>query len=630
MRGLLSTRLIAWIGAPMTLLFAAVIWLASQRSAQKVLDQTEEIAREKTRRYAGEIDNRLARASRIPMMHARAFEAGVFSSEEQVNAYLRSVVAANLDIYGSCLAFEPDAFGPNRPFFAPYGYWKPDGTLEFVQIGNAEYNHFRWPWYTLPKAAGRMIWTEPYFDDGGGNILMTTCSVPFNRDGKFWGVATIDISLDRLTRETARFKLGSRGYAFIVSQQGRYIAHPDPTKIMQGSIQDANSGLAAKMLGGEGGFVEMADPWRGEAAWIAFEPIQSSGFSLALVYPRSAALRDAYTLRNELIGLGVFGMLALGAVLVLSARSISRPLVSLAEAANEVASGNFACKIDPAGATDEVRNLAFAFNKMTRDLQRQMEEVRYTTTLKERLEGELAGARHIQMSLLPRQFPEEPSFTMHAIVRPAREVGGDFYDFYRLDVDRLVFLIGDVSGKGIPAALFMAVTKTLLKATAVGNLSTPEIVTRVNNELCAEADAGMFVTLLYALLNTATGEVELCNAGHLAPIIAHANGEIASVSTPAGTALGLMRGMEYASARIRLSPGDTLFTYTDGVTEALDRNREFYSTQRLVHVLRDVHTLPVERVTLGVVQDVHAFSADQEQSDDISVLAVRWNGPNLN
>jgi sigma-B regulation protein RsbU (phosphoserine phosphatase) len=450
--------------------------------------------------------------------------------------------------------------------------------------------------------------------------------VPFYRAGQFWGVATIDMALERLTQETARFKLGTGGYAFIVSQQGHFIAHPDAAKIMHGTIQEENPELAALMMAGGSGFVPTTDPRNKQAAWIAYEPVKSSGFSLGLVYPTAAVMGEAFALRRELIALGAVAVIALFVALIVISRSISRPVAALAAAAREVAAGNFDQKIDATGATDEVRNLARAFTRMTRDLQMRMQELRYTTTLKERLEGELAGARAIQMALLSQDFPATPEFEIHAVVRPAREIGGDFYDFYRLDEDRYVFLIADVSGKGIPAALFMAVTKTLLKASSSGELSPGEIVARVNNGLCAETDTGMFVTLLYALLNTATGEIEFCNAGHLPPFLVRENGDVSPLDAPNCAALGLLRDLEYGTARTHLAPGDTLFLFTDGVTEALDGRREFYSPQRLQIVLRDVHGLPVSRITRGVVQDVRSFSGEHGQSDDISVLALRWHG----
>jgi sigma-B regulation protein RsbU (phosphoserine phosphatase) len=340
-------------------------------------------------------------------------------------------------------------------------------------------------------------------------------------------------------------------------------------------------------------------------------------------------MAQAFDLQKELGAVGLIGVAGLLVAVAFIARSISRPIAVLAQAAQDVAAGHFDQRLDASGTTDEVRRLTFAFNKMTRDLQMRMQELRYTTTLKERLEGELTAARNIQMSLLRKTFPAFPERTeldIHAVVRPAREVGGDFYDFYFVDEDRLCVVLGDVSGKGIPAALFMAVTKTLLKANSSAVLSAGEIVGNVNHELSGEGDTGMFVTLLYALLNTATGEVELANAGHHPPFHVQANGSIAALTGRSGVALGLVPGLEYPLNRVQLQPGDALFFYTDGVTEALSAGREFYSTDRLQGLLGNVHGEPADEINRAVVQDVRTFTAEREQSDDISVLTLRWLG----
>ena len=234
------------------------------------------------------------------------------------------------------------------------------------------------------------------------------------------------------------------------------------------------------------------------------------------------------------------------------------------------------------------------------------------------------------MSLLPKifpAFPDRPEFDVHAMVRPAREVGGDFYDFFFIGPDKLCVLIGDVAGKGVPAAIFMAVSKALIKATAQGEALLTRVLGRVNDELCEEADAGMFVTLLLAVLDTSTGEIEYCNCGHLSPFLLRGDGSVAPLDGGHAPALALAKGLEFTTSKHRLVPTDTLFFFTDGVTEALSKSRDFYTSRRLQIVLRDVYALPVQRITRAVVQDVRAFSADQEQTDDISVLALRWVGP---
>jgi sigma-B regulation protein RsbU (phosphoserine phosphatase) len=629
MKATLARRLVIWVGAPAALLFAAILWFSSQRSVRHVVAETESRAREMARYQAERINGRLAEAAKISAMHARVMETGAFTTKEQLEGYIREVVDKNPDIYGSCIVFRPYGFDPALYGYGPYFYRSEKG-VEFVQLADPDYNYFQWAWYRDPRDAGEGIWTEPYFDDGGGGVLMTTRSVPFRRDDVFWGVATIDIALTQFMAETGKIAAGRTGYAFIISQSGRFLAFPDASKVMKATLQDTHPELAASMRSGKAGFHRMKEPLRDEEAWIAFAPIDAGGLALAIVYPKSEVLGEAFNLQREQLALGVVGLLALFAALVFVARSVSRPITDLARAAQAVAEGNLEQRLEVNAPIEEVRNLTFAFNKMTRDLQMRMQELRYTTTVKERIEGELSAARSIQMSLIPKRFPafpERPEIELHALVKPAREVGGDFYDFHLVEGDWMCFFIGDVSGKGVPAALFMAVTKTLLKASSSKPGATGEMLAKVNNELCAQTDSGMFVSLIYALLDLRTGALELGNAGHPSPFILGRDGVVTPMDTRRNVALGAIGQLDYHITHSRLSPGDALFLYTDGVTEALNRADQFYTPARLQIVLKDIGTLPVEKMTRGVVQDVQAFSAEREQSDDISVMAVRWLGP---
>jgi sigma-B regulation protein RsbU (phosphoserine phosphatase) len=628
MKATLSTRLIVWVGVPAALLFATVLWLSSLRSTRRVIAETESRARATARFYAARLDGQLKAAAEIPAMHARAVESGAFDTKAKLENFLREVVEKNPQIYGSCIVFKPYSFDPAEYGYGPY-YYRTDHSLEFVQLAAPDYNYFQWAWYREPRDLGAAIWTEPYFDDGGGNVLMTTRSVPFRRDDAFWGVATIDIALTQLMDETKQLDLGQTGYAFIISKSGRFLAYPDTSKVMKAMLQDVSPALAGMMRNGEEGFHEMRDPLRSEDAWIAFAPVEAGNLALALIYPKKEVLAEAFGLQKEQLALGVLGLIGLFGALIFVARSVSKPIRQLAQAAQLVADGDLEQRLSATAPTEEVRNLMNAFNKMTRDLQMRMQELRYTTTVKERFEGELNAARSIQMSLVPKNFPAfpgRPEFDVHALLRPAREIGGDLYDFYFLDEDWLCFLIGDVSGKGVPAALFMAVTKTLLKASSSRRIPMAKLMQQVNDELCEQTDSGMFVSLLYGHLHTKTGELEFTNAGHPAPYIIGTDGRVRALDGEKDVAVGAMTGLEYHSTSLRLAPGDTLFLFTDGVPEALDRSEHFYGNTRLEIVLHDLAALPVEKITRGVVRDVRTFCGEREQSDDISVMTVRWLG----
>ena len=628
MKATLSTRLIVWVGVPAAVLFAVVVWSASRRSFDRVAAQTQTAAEFMARTHAREVDVRLSAARKIPEMIGVTLETGVLETPAKVEGFLRDALLKNPDVYGSCIAFRPYGLDETVSAYAPY-FYREGGEAKFEQLAKPEYNYFQWDWYRLPRDAGHAMWTEPYFDDGGGNTVMITYSVPFRRDDVFWGIATIDIAMTQLIAETESIRVGQTGYAFIVSQQGRFVACPDRTKIMQAMVQETNPVLGQRMMAGEEGFRRTAEPMQGRPAWIAYAPIQNGELSLAIVFPESEALGEARELRNELLTIGLVGLAGLFVALVLVARSVSKPITQLAAAAQQVAQGDLEQRLSVKAPTVEVANLTNAFNKMTRDLQMRMQELRYTTTVKERFEGELTAARNIQMSLVPKRFPafpERTEFDVHALLRPAREVGGDFYDFYFLDEDRLCFLIGDVSGKGIPAALFMAVTKTLLKASSSRGLPLAEMMAQVNDELGEQSDSGMFVSLLFAVLEVKTGALTFCNAGHPSPFLLSAAGT-APLDAPRNVALGAMPGLAYHAATAQLAPGDALFLYTDGVTEALDRDDHFYGPERVQSVLTELAPLPVEKITRGTVTDVRTFCGEREQSDDISVMALRWLGP---
>jgi sigma-B regulation protein RsbU (phosphoserine phosphatase) len=217
---------------------------------------------------------------------------------------------------------------------------------------------------------------------------------------------------------------------------------------------------------------------------------------------------------------------------------------------------------------------------------------------------------------------------IHAMLKPARAVGGDFYDFFFIGQDSLCLLAADVAGKGIPAALFMAVSRTLVRANAELAHSPSELLSKVNEELSREGNtSGMFVSLVLALIDVRTGAMQVCNAGHPAPLRLTSEGKVEPLPTEPGVALGAWLNSSYRSTRHQLHPGDTLVFYTDGITEALDPDEKFYTTVRLANILGDMAGQSAERIVRGVTQDVRTFCGAHEQADDLTLLVLRWNGP---
>ena len=254
---------------------------------------------------------------------------------------------------------------------------------------------------------------------------------------------------------------------------------------------------------------------------------------------------------------------------------------------------------------------------------------RYIADAAARIDAELAFAKAIQHSALPSVFPPYPGrkeFDIHAAMYTAKEVGGDFYDFYFVDEDNLAFMIADVSGKGIPAAMFMMQSKTLLKSCAESGMPIEPVFTTANEKLCEGNEAGMFVTAWMGLLNVKTGRLTFANAGHNPPLIKRADGSFEYLRVKAGFVLAGMEGIRYRRNELQLNPGDTLFLYTDGVTESTDAGENLYGEERLLSRLRSQHSASAKAVCEAVKADVDAFAGEAEQFDDITMLCLTYNG----
>jgi sigma-B regulation protein RsbU (phosphoserine phosphatase) len=320
------------------------------------------------------------------------------------------------------------------------------------------------------------------------------------------------------------------------------------------------------------------------------------------------------------------------------ARRLTRPLRTLNLYARDLPVQEFVLSDQAVAAIegmrnrnrDEVGSLAGSFLAMERALQRYIADLTRTTASKERIESELRIARDIQMGILPKlfpPFPDRPEFDIFASIEPAREVGGDLYDFFFIDQDTFCFLIGDVSDKGVPAAFFMAVCRTLLKVVAGAGLTPGDILSKTNNDLSEKNDSCMFVTLFLALLNVRTGELSYASAGHNPPVLLPAGGAPRWLTLPREPVAGAMPGVAYTTSAITLDPGDMLFLYTDGVSEAMNARNDIYSDERLIAELAADGQGSAADLVHRVKARVAAFTGGAEQSDDITMLAFKYAGP---
>ncbi len=354
------------------------------------------------------------------------------------------------------------------------------------------------------------------------------------------------------------------------------------------------------------------------------------GADVSIGFVRSELRRTL--LINIAIGIAIFITVAVVSYLVLN--RILRPVQKLTRFTRRMAEQDFQLSPEEQAELsriaeqyrDEVGQLAEAFRTMERQLLQYIENLKITTAAKERIESELKIAGGIQQSFLPSMlspFARESRVDIYAGVQPAKEVAGDLYDFFLVDEDHLCFAIGDVSDKGMPAALFMAVTLTLLRTLGNRRLPPNEILQQLNNALCRNNTSGQFVTLFLGLLNTRTGELACAHGGHNFPYLLKREGAVKAMEPPVGLVVGAMEDMEYELYRVSLEPGDTLFLYTDGITEAENTEGEFYQPDGLVRVLQSIGgNRPAREVVETVEADVHGFAGEARQNDDMTLFAI--------
>jgi sigma-B regulation protein RsbU (phosphoserine phosphatase) len=425
-------------------------------------------------------------------------------------------------------------------------------------------------------------------------------------------------------------------YVFVSDVNGEIVAHtfvPAVPEEMKGLVapyqrRGVISGLETSRVEveGFGSFIHVAAPiLAGVAGFVHV------GMDLGYIEAQIWSV----VIKQQLLMLAIF-LIVVG-IAYIAVNRIVQPITRLADYTQTLAAHDFAAGLDipkeihriEEKNTGEIGELAASFIAMETILQQYLKDLEETTAAKQRIESELNIAHEIQMSMIPKTFPPFPErreFDLYAKLISAREVGGDFYDFYFIDERHLCFAIGDVSGKGVPASLFMALTKTLFRATGGKlNPTAREILTHLNDEISRDNASCMFVTLYCGVLDTQTGEVEYTNAGHNPPYLV-VSGNVSMLEKTGDIALGVMEGVRYSAGRCRLQTGDVMVLYTDGITEAMNAQNDFYTDKRLGEQLSASQGESSRGVIRRILEDVRAFAGDTPQSDDMTMLVLRYRG----
>ena len=499
---------------------------------------------------------------------------------------------------------------------------RPGGALLRGDLAKVSPDPREERWYIEARDANEPRWLGP--GDGlrsmDGTTEIVRCSAPILRDGVLLGVAAFDLAIDPIRQYVADTTVEG-GYCLLLSNDGRAIAHPrDASNPKRPKLTK----LAAALAGDETGVVSWDDFHTSLPSFVAYAPVEPIGWSLAAVVPRQQVLApvEEFFRRDISIMLGGLGLIIL-VVLMVSIR-ITRPIGRLAVAVRELAAGNLGARVRGVRSRDEIGEVAQAFNGMVRSLNQHVEALTRETEARKAVESELLVARRIQSSLLPSRFPNRSEFDLHAMNVPAKQVAGDFFDFFFLDEERLAFLIADVSGKGVPAALFMAMTRTVLRAQAVTGAEPAAVLNRANRIIVSDNEQTMFVTLFFGHYHMRTGQIVYANAGHNPPCIGGADGQVRRLSGSTGPILGVFGDRRYQQRQTFLNARDSLVLYTDGVTEAMDEAGVQFQLDHLERIVGQNPAASPEEMCGLVVQTVEEYRSHPQQ-DDVTMMVLRRN-----
>ena len=548
-------------------------------------------------------------------------------------ALTQQVLRSNPHVVGSAIAFEPSYYPEKGVLFSPYSYRTEQGAIRSKQIGTEDYEYHFMDWYQIPQLLGKPFWSEPYYDEGGADLIMTTFSFPlYDSDGEMYAVFTADISLEWFAEKVNEVKLYPNSSNYMIGKSGTFLVSDRKEAILNESFfarpllegDERMMEIGHRMLNGEKG-MEVIN-LEGEECYLFFAPVSTTGWSVGVVCLYSDVFASVDGLKIMMIVLSLIGLLMLALVCYLTIWRLTAPLKRFAESATEIAQGNFMATLPDIQSKDEMQILHQSFGYMQKSLGDYIDELKLTTANKERIESELRIARSIQMGMVPKifpPFPEREDVDLYASLIPAKEVGGDLYDFF-IEGNKLYFIVGDVSGKGIPASLVMAVTCRLFR-TVSDHVATPaEIVTALNDALAESNESNMFCTFFIGILNLDNGHLQYCNAGHNAPVIIAPSGEVKFMEVQPNLPLGLFGSFPYEGQECYIVKGTSIFLYTDGVTEAEDKAKVLYSDERLLDLLGKQGKNTPQMIAENVLDDINKHVNGAEQSDDITIMCVHY------
>ena len=621
--------------AAITIVFGIIFGVMSHKTQDMLNRMTYESGEETSRANVNYID-KLFNAGKLVGDDIAAILGKSKMTKAELDTFLLHSLtnARNLvpQIVAVVLAYEP-GMGPETP------------KGEFMRLARFTENEIRLvtganyqdkEWYYSTRDGKTSRWQEPFIGEFVPEPI-AVYTVPIFHKGKdgedvLAGVLAVDLSIDFLKDEIATIPVSNSGYAMITSARNVAVAYPK--SIAQGK---RNREIVVREIRGsksipfdrssrDSSGLFIGTVAGGEESAIYYTSIHANNWTFMVVWPVQKFLEDQESMRHLflVLALGAYGIL-LVVILLISLR-VARPLRDLAFAAKKLGKHDFNVTMPEITGHDEISEFATAFSKMLTEIRDRIEKEKDM----KRIERELDLARNIQLSMLPGEERDENSeddrHELAPYLRPAKEVGGDFYDFFKIDNDHICVVVGDVSGKGVPAALFMMVSRIILRTMSKNLKSVVNAFNKTNYALAKRNNLMMFVTVWAGVIDLRTGRIEFASAGHNPPAVRHSDGSVEFIPSKSELVMAVMEDTVYTQQTYDLKKGDTLFLYTDGVTEATNDRDELFGNDRLLAALKKGGNQNTADTCTQVKKSIDEFVQETPQFDDITMLAVKFNG----
>ena len=631
----LSVRVSLWV-----VLFAAIIFIVAlgflfyqsrETVRQEAISRATQIL-DKTSLNVESILNRVEVASNMTAWLVQRHP----NQADSMFVYSRGMLQNNPDFYNCSIAFEPYFFKDKGRYFSAYTKHVGD-SLRTIQGGSDNYQYFFMDWYLLPSLLDKPCWTEPYFDldvaTNTSEMVTSYCQAIKDNEGRMIGAINTSLSINWLSQTISAIKPYPNSYSIMIGRGGTYFVHPDSTKttrqtIFTQAMEQPDTALVAlghAMQRGEEGMKHMN--FNGADSYVFYKPLGQTGCSMAIVCPEKDIFGGFDRLRRAVMAIVIVGLLLMLYMFIRIITSELQPLRRLAKGAETIASGNFDAQLPDLQRIDEIGQLSHSFSDMQQSLVKYIEELKETTAKKASIESDLRIASSIQMGMLPEKFPtkaDRDDVQIYASLTPAKDGGGDLFDFYFRD-EKLFFCIGDVSGKGVPASLFMAVTRAVFRTVSAHESMPDRIIIAMNKTMAGMNKTHMFVTLFVGVLDLPTGRLHYSNAGHDAPLLV--GDGVGELPCDANIPVGFMPKWKYTLQEAQIFTGTTIFLFTDGLTEAMDVDNAQFQMERINDValkaLSQQQQEPKQLID-QMTDAVHKFVGDAEQSDDLTMMAIQY------